>query len=362
MFKKKFYLNLFFIGFILILIQSIFQHYNDVLILINKSVKNMLPFIYAIFVAILLTPIVNLFENKFKIKRIYGIILSLVLIILIITGVFFIVVPNLVVSVSDLVNKFPQMLNSFNDNATKFIQFLRERNLLFFNPDELESNIINYVKSNIGNFRNLLLNLSLDVVQGIFGLLNFFLGIFLALYLIESKEYYVKFLENFFFLFTTKEKANNIVNLLEESKSIFLKYIWGRLITSFAVGVTAYIVMVICKVPYALISALLIGIGNMIPYVGSIVAGSIAVFLIVLAAPIKVLYLFIAIAIGQSVDGFILGPKILSETVGMSSFWTIVAVIVCGNCMGPLGLFLGVPIFGVIKLIYNRKLQKKENL
>ncbi|MCJ8342512.1 MAG: AI-2E family transporter, partial [Cetobacterium sp.] len=121
-------------------------------------------------------------------------------------------------------------------------------------------------------------------------------------------------------------------------------------------------VMIICKVPYALLSGLLIGLGNMIPYIGSIAAGIIAVFLIALAAPIKVIYLFIAIGIGQSVDGFILGPKILSETVGMSSFWTIVAVILCGNLMGPLGLFLGVPIFGVIKLIYGKQLQKKENL
>lgn len=362
MFDKKFYINIFFIGLALIFIQSIFQNISAISNLFNNFFKSILPFIYAIFVAILLTPVVNLFEEKFKIKRIYSIIISLFLVLLFILGIFLIVIPNLVVSISDLINKFPQMLASFNDNATKFINFLREKNLLFFDPNEIEGNLINYFKSNLGNFKNLALNLSLDLVQGIFSIMNFFLGVFLALYLIEDKEYYVKFLENFFFLFTSKKRAKDTVQLLEDSKVIFLKYIWGRIITSAAVGLTAYIVMIICKVPYALLSGLLIGLGNMIPYIGSIAAGIIAVFLIVLAAPIKVIYLFIAIGIGQSVDGFILGPKILSETVGMSSFWTIVAVILCGNLMGPLGLFLGVPIFGVIKLIYGKQLQKKENL
>lgn len=362
MFDKKFYLNLFFIGFVLILIQGVFQNYDSMLSLLKSIISTSLPFIYAIFMAILLNPVVVILEKKLKLKRLYSLIITLILLILIITGIFFIVVPNLMSSTTDLINRFPQMLAAFNQNATQFISFLKEKNLLFFDPNEIENNLIKFVKDNVGNFKNIILILSLDVVQGVMGVATFLLGTFLALFLIQDKEYYFKFLNNFLFLITDRKKADNIVEILEEAKNIFLKYIWGRLVTSFAVGLTAYIVMLIAKVPYALISGLLIGVGNMIPYIGSILAGAIAVFLIVLAAPFKLVYLFLAIAIGQSVDGFILGPKIVAEAVGMSVFWTIAAIIIFGNLMGPVGLFLGVPILAVVKLIYEKKLKEKENL
>lgn len=361
MFDKKFYFKIFFIGFLLVLFQSFFQNYTSLMEIFKSGISATLPFIYAIFIAILLNPIVNLLGRSLKINRTLSILLSVSLVALFIIGVFLIIVPNLIMSTNDLISRFPQMLVSLNTNAAHIIEFLREKNLLFFDPAEIENNLIGLFKSNLGNLRNLILTLGLDIFQGVLGVLNFFLGIFLALFLIQDKEYYLSFLKNFFVLFTTKEKATEIVIFLDKTQEIFLKYIFGRVITSAAVGITAFIVMLIANVPYALISALLIGLGNMIPYVGSIVAGIIAVFLIVLAAPAKIIYLFLAIAIGQSVDGFILGPKILSQTVGMSSFWTIVAVLVCGNIMGPIGLFLGVPIFGIIKLIYIKKLNEKFN-
>ena len=160
-------------------------------------------------------------------------------------------------------------------------------------------------------------------------------------------------------MFTTKEKALYGVDFVRRVNDVFLKYILGRILTSAVVGLIVFVVLFIAKVPYALLSAVMVGVGNMIPYVGSIVAGTIATFLIILAAPLKVVYLFIAIAIGQTVDGFLIGPKIMEESVGMSSFWSIIAVMVCGSFFGPLGMFLGVPVFVVIKFIYIECLNRR---
>lgn len=191
------------------------------------------------------------------------------------------------------------------------------------------------------------------------GVINFFIGVFISLYLMYSKEYFMEFLENILLLFTTKSKARYGVEFVRKVNDVFLKYILGRILTSTVVGFLVFLVLLIAKVPYALLSGVMVGIGNMIPYVGSIVAGTIATFLILLAAPLKVVYLFIAIGIGQAVDGFVIGPKIMEESVGMSSFWTIVAVMVCGSFFGPLGMFLGVPVFVVIKFIYLERLKRR---
>ncbi|MGL5543987.1 MAG: AI-2E family transporter [Cetobacterium sp.] len=356
---KKDYLHLFLIGAILILVQTFFQYNNAFAAIVGEVVSSIKPFIYAIFIAILVSPLVKIFEKKTKMKRALAIALSLVIVFTTILSLFLIVIPNVISSITDLVEKFPTMLGTLTTNAENVIHFLEVKELLFFDPKEIEANLIKVIKTNLGNFKNLAFGLGAGVLRSLFGVINFFIGIFISLYLMYSKEYFMKFLENLFLLFTTKKNAQYGVDFVRRVNDVFLKYVLGRVLTSAVVGFIVFLVLFIAKVPYALLSGVMVGVGNMIPYVGSIVAGTIATFLILLAAPFKVIYLFIAIAIGQTVDGFIIGPKIMEESVGMSSFWTIIGVMVCGNFFGPLGMFLGVPIFVVIKFIYLECLKRR---
>ena len=110
----------------------------------------------------------------------------------------------------------------------------------------------------------------------------------------------------------------------------------------------------------AVLSAILLGVGNMIPYVGAIIGGIIAFLLILLVAPIKIVFLLIAIAISQLVDGFIVGPRIIGNKVGLNTFWVIVSMIIFGNLFGIVGMFLGIPILSIIKLFYVDLLKAKQ--
>ncbi|WP_432204996.1 AI-2E family transporter [Cetobacterium somerae] len=356
---KKQYIHIFVLGVVLILIQTFFQYNDSFTAIMGQMVSSVTSFIYAIFIAVLVSPLVKIFENKIKMKRSWSIGLSLVIVFAIITGLILIVVPNIINSISDLVDKFPAMLASLSSNAEHLIDFLRSKDLLFFDPKQIENNLIKFTKTNLGNFKNLAFGVGAGVLKSLMVIVNFFIGVFISLYLMYSKEYFMKFLENILLLFTTKSKAEYGVDFVRKVNDVFLKYILGRILTSAVVGFIVFLVLVIAKVPYALLSGVMVGIGNMIPYVGSIVAGTIATFLILLAAPLKVVYLFVAIGIGQAVDGFVIGPKIMEESVGMSSFWTIVAVMVCGSFFGPLGMFLGVPLFVVIKFIYLECLKRR---
>lgn len=359
--KKQGYLQLFTVGVLLILIQTFLQYNEQFKNMLQTGISSIKPFIYAVFIAIIISPLVKLLEEKVKMKRWIAITVSLFAVVIIIIGLILVIVPNIVTSVSDLIDKFPTLIRSLNENAEATIKFLKQKNLLFFDPKELETNIVSFMKTNVSNFKNIAFGVGAGVAKSLIGFGSFLLGGFISLYLLNSKEYFMEFLENIFHLCTTKEKAKNGVKFVKKVNDIFLKYILGRLMTSAVVGVVVFIIMLLTKTPYALLSAVMIGIGNMIPYVGSIVAGAISTFLILLVAPIKIIYLFVAIAIGQAVDGFIIGPKIMAESVGMSSFWTIIAVMVCGNFFGPLGMFLGVPVFVVIKLIYLEMLKARRS-
>lgn len=356
---KKQYFHLFIVGVFVVLIQTFLQYNNELTSIVGQMVSSITPFIYAIFIAVLVSPLVKILENKVRMRRSLSIGISLIIVFAVIIGLILIIIPNIINSISDLVEKFPTMLTSLTSNAEYLINFLKEKNLLFFDPKEIENNLISFTKTNLGNFKNLAFGLGAGVLRSLMGVINFFIGVFISLYLMYSKEYFMEFLENILLLFTTKSKARYGVEFVRKVNDVFLKYILGRILTSTVVGFLVFLVLLIAKVPYALLSGVMVGIGNMIPYVGSIVAGTIATFLILLAAPLKVVYLFIAIGIGQAVDGFVIGPKIMEESVGMSSFWTIVAVMVCGSFFGPLGMFLGVPVFVVIKFIYLERLKRR---
>lgn len=356
---KKQYFHLFIVGVFVVLIQTFLQYNNELTSIVGQMVSSITPFIYAIFIAVLVSPLVRILENKVRMRRSLSIGISLIIVFAVIIGLILIIIPNIINSISDLVEKFPTMLTSLTSNAEYLINFLKEKNLLFFDPKEIENNLISFTKTNLGNFKNLAFGLGAGVLRSLMGVINFFIGVFISLYLMYSKEYFMEFLENILLLFTTKSKARYGVEFVRKVNDVFLKYILGRILTSTVVGFLVFLVLLIAKVPYALLSGVMVGIGNMIPYVGSIVAGTIATFLILLAAPLKVVYLFIAIGIGQAVDGFVIGPKIMEESVGMSSFWTIVAVMVCGSFFGPLGMFLGVPVFVVIKFIYLERLKRR---
>ncbi len=351
------------VGTILILVQTLFQNMNGFLSILNGLSKYLRPFIYAIFISILLNPMVEFIEKKFKLKRGMSIVISLIALIVIITGTLIWFIPNLIDSFEDIINKYPAFQDNFNKYLEETFTFLRKKNLLFMDGEDIKQAIQNFFIKNMNNIRDILISVGLNVIDWIFEVFIILLGGFLALYFIYNKEYFMQYIKNIIFIFYGEKEAEEGLDFLIECKNIFLNYMLGRIFISAIVGLIAFVVMKIADVPYALLNAVMIGVGNMIPYFGSIIAGIIAFILVLLSNPIKCIYLLLAIIIAQNVDGYIIGPKILGKSVGISSFWIIASVIIMGNIMGTMGMFLGVPIFAIMKLIYVRILKnKKEKL
>lgn len=358
--NKKTYHKIFFIGLALVFIQSFFQQNKGFLGIFSAFSNYIDPFIYALFIAILLNPLITLLEEKFKCKRYVSIPISVLIVAGVITGSVFMIIPGLVDSFNELSNTLPQLLENLNKIVTETLAFLQNKNLLILDPESIRGNTIQLIKDNMGNFKNLALSVGANIASLILWLTKFLTGAFIALIILYGREYFVSFIKDILFLVLPKGKSEEAYEILVESKNIFMKYILGRALVSAIVGLVAFVIMFFTGVPYALLNGFLLGIGNMIPYIGTIVAGIVAFFLIVLVSPVKVIYLGIAIIAAQAVDGFLVGPRIGSEAVGMGTFWVIVGVILGGSLWGIPGTILGVPILGIIKLLYLRELAKKK--
>lgn len=356
--KKNF--KLLGIGIILIIIQSFLQQYDMFTKIYSQYVGYLIPVIYAFFITIFLEPIVSLVEKKFKLKRVLAVILTIVLVSLVVLIGILVIVPQVGKSIEELYGKLPFMQEQIEKYVSLSINFLKDENIITIGEAEIHENINKFIRENMKYIQDFGISVLWNIVWWGIALTKFFIGFFLAFLILIDKEYFINFLKNIFTIIFGNKKSIGIMEFLEDSRKVLMNYVWGRIIVSSAVGVITFGVMFLSGTPYALLSGIMIGIGNMIPYVGSIIAGALAIFLVALADPFKLIFLALAITIAQTVDGWVIGPKIVSETVGMGTFWVVVSVLIGGSLFGPIGMFFGVPVFGMIKLVYLKLLKKEE--
>ena len=129
---------------------------------------------------------------------------------------------------------------------------------------------------------------------------------------------------------------------------MFGGFINGKIMDSAIIGVLCYIVCIIVKFPSALLVSVIIGVTNVIPFFGPFIGAVPATLLILIQNPIKALWFVLFILILQQLDGNVIGPKILGNTTGLSSFWVLFSILLFGGLWGFVGMIMGVPLFAVI--------------
>ena len=142
-----------------------------------------------------------------------------------------------------------------------------------------------------------------------------------------------------------------------------MSFISGKVIDSAIIGVICYICCAIMRMPYVVLVSVVVGVTNIIPVFGPFIGAVPTALIILLDSPMKCLIYVIFILVLQQIDGNIIGPKILGDDTGISSFWVVVAITVGGGFAGVLGMFLGVPIFAclqtLVKYLTDRRLEKR---
>ena len=350
------------IGIILIfvILQSYFMNPDNLVNIIGKWKGYFMTIIMSIFIAILLEPIVKFLKRKSKVNDILAISLSITLVVLVFVVLSLMIIPEIVSSIKELNDVYPYLSEKATTIGKKVIDYLAKKDIYTVDINKIDSYFTNFIKNNITGIQDVVSTIISGLINWTIGFTNLFLAFVLAFLILLDKKHLLKTLENIVIILFGVKNTPYVMNKLRMSKDIFLSYVSGKLMVSAIVGLCVYIVLLVTGTPYAALSAILLGVGNMIPYVGSIIGGIIAFFLILLVAPIKTIILLIAITISQLVDGFIVGPKIIGDKVGLNTFWVMVSMIIFGNLFGLVGMFLGTPILSIIKLFYIDLLKAKQ--
>ena len=289
--------------------------------------------------------------------------LSILLVYVIFLGVLSLiltqVVPTIIKSSVELVSGIPDYLlemQNFMDDLTSKYDFTYAQEFFEYFDTQAEAFLKQFDFQNVERFLG-------SVMKGVFNIttviLDFFLGLIIGFYFLMEKEVFIASIKRFLRVMFKDETAKGLIEFGMEVDYIFSKFIIGKSIDSLIIGILCFIGMTIMNIKYAAIISLIIGITNMIPYFGPFIGGVPAFIITLFNAPIKALWVALFVFILQQFDGMVLGPKILGESTGLNPVWIIFAILVGGGFFGIVGMFLGVPVVAVLRLLLVRFMDKK---
>lgn len=143
-------------------------------------------------------------------------------------------------------------------------------------------------------------------------------------------------------------RANIVLDNARFTHRVFGGFINGKLLDSLIIGILCFVGMTALRMPYAMLISVVVGVTNIIPFFGPFIGAIPSGLLILLIDPLKALYFVLFILALQQFDGNILGPKILGDSTGLSSFWVMFAILLAGGLFGFVGMVVGVPLFAVL--------------
>ena len=321
----------------------------------------LMPFIYGAVIAYLLKPVCNTIENFLRrfiperMKSLIGalsIALTILLGLLIIYALCMMIIPQLITSVTSLYYTAQRNIARFVQwaNHVEFIESNQQIMDLLNNAyDTLNTSVDNLVKTKLlPSMQNILSGAAIGVLSVVTWAKNLVIGIIVAVYMLASRKRFVQQAKLVLYSVFKPVWAGRIIEEIQYADKMFGGFINGKIMDSAIIGVLCYIGCLIFKFPSALLVSVIIGVTNVIPFFGPFIGAIPATLLILIQNPIKALWFVLFVLVLQQLDGNIIGPKILGNTTGLSSFWVLFAILLFGGLWGFVGMIVGVPLFAVI--------------
>ncbi len=374
--RRYFYLMLSIFGAISlsILVFFVVYRFQGIGDAVDALGKVMAPFIYGGVVAYLLRPVCNLYQTKLeqllprKGKRLANSLavgLSLLTGILIVYALIIMIAPQLFNSIRSLWNTLPDKVNqflswaraTFGENEELLHMFNTAYNTLYSELDSWADNTL------MPYLTNIVSGVGSSVYKILMFLYNLLIGLIVACYLLASRK---KFARQSVLIVRSILKprwSDLFLNEVAFVDRMFGGFIDGKLLDSAIMGVLCYLGCIIFKFPNALLVSAIVGITNIIPFFGPFIGAVPSTLLIMIEDPIKGLWFILFVLALQQLDGNIIGPKILGDRTGLSSFWVLFAIVLFGGLWGLVGMVVCVPVFAVVydtvKKLVRRGLSRK---
>lgn len=352
----------------LIILFFIIYRFKNIAGYLNAIINIVMPFIFGFAIAYIINPIVNFFETKVytkllskfknkKLERVLSLATAAIIFIGCIFLLFSLLVPNVIESIQMLANNIDEYLDNSKTFISSYFKSERIHDAIDFFYNNMSTTVTKWFSAeNMENLFSIIKNSFLESIKFIY---NFCIGFVIAIYILNDKEKFKCQIKKILYAIFNKDTVNFILENIKSTDKIFINFFNAKLIDSLIIGVICFIGMLIFKMPYALMISVIVGVTNIIPYFGPFIGAIPSALIILLVNPQKFIWFVIFIFILQQFDGNVLGPKILGDKTGLSSFWVLFSLLLFGKLFGIVGMIIGVPIFSIIYTYINNQLKKR---
>ena len=335
-----------------------FQGFGDAISVLTGI---LMPFIYGAVIAYLLKPVCNTVENflrrsfpekAHKAVEPVAILLTMLFGVLLVYALLMMIIPQLITSVTTLYYTAQRNINRFVAWISTQEFFEENHDLLLMIEsayDSISLNLDTWIKTTlVPSMLNIVSGVGSGVISVVNTLKNLLIGIIVAVYLLASRKRFAQQAKMILYSAVPSPWAQRILDEVKYADRMFGGFINGKILDSAIIGVLCYIVCLIVRFPSALLVSVIVGVTNVIPFFGPFIGAIPATLLILIQDPIKAIWFVLFVFILQQLDGNVIGPKILGNSTGLSSFWVLFAILLFGGLWGFVGMIVGVPLFAVI--------------
>ena len=285
---------------------------------------------------------------------------TMIIALALIYSLFSIILPQLISSIREITYMLPVYIKKLDDYSNLFLA--NNPSLQSFIDSQLDNyyaTLSSYLTKKLlpllpSNANAIFKVASRSVVSVIKVMFDLVVGVIVSIYVLNSKERFTTRGKKMVYAVLKEDYANEVISGFRFVNYTFEGFIGGKLLDSLIIGIICYIGCKIMAIPYPVLISVIVGVTNIIPFFGPYIGGIMGGLILVLINPIKALVFVIFVIVLQQFDGNILGPTILGNSTGLSSFWVIFSITLFGGLWGVVGWLVGVPIFAVFYALVSR--------
>lgn len=329
-----------------------------------KIIGIIMPLILGVVMAYALNILCNQLEKIYfphtkikwlqKSRRGLVILSALVIIVLVLTGVFRLVLPQFVTALTAFFKSIPEFINDLSSivkNVNHDSVLSSQLQSLSIDWTSVQSKVTKFLTAGVGGF----FGSTLKIVTGVTkGLINFILSLTLAVYILSSKEKLNGQIAKVSRAFIKPELLKKLRYVLGVTNQMFSSFIVGQVTEAIILGTLCTLGMLVFRFPYALSVGAFVGVTSLVPILGAWIGGAVGFLLIAVDSPIQAIIFIIFILVLQQLESNLIYPKVVGTSLGLPGIWVLVAIMIGGGLGGIVGMLLGVPVAATLyKLLKN---------
>lgn len=319
-----------------------------------------LPVVIGAVIAYLLNPIVTFLEKKIlcgikndSARHVLGTFITMLLFLVVVVVLLLMLIPSVVDSISKIMQYLPYYERNLQRTFNSLTLYIEESGIEIADYVTIFKDTIKKVFESVPDNVSAIVSKSVSIGVMVF---NFVIGLILAVYFLLGKNSLVQGINRLRAALFTPKTYNAQSRFFERSHKILIRFIGFDILDGVIVGLVNAAIMIIAGMPYVALVSVIVGVTNLLPTFGPMIGFIVGGFILLLVNPWQALVFTIMVIVIQTLDGYVIKPKLFGGALGVPAVWILVTVVIGGNLFGVAGILFAIPFAAIFSFIYEEEI------